>query len=329
MGCDFCGFISANGIAKQSFYRGDDCIEKLLDTLRDWFFWCYKEKHLIRRLRISTQQREQLLNMTNVMCCICGKGVETPARVIHHCHLSGTIFGVIHSNCNLRDRTKKFLPIVFHNLSRYDAHHILKQLKLKANEERSTIAKTDQTFISLRIKKAKRAFREFAWITSAPGQQSTCLLKHGKSCKNTQGKWFLNTEAVFFQHSWSFVCQTHTEMFISLQLSRQFWRIQRTASYLWWLLGKHFTGPIDIPPPDYQHAMKIYQEFGCRNLGDYHDIFLKTDVHLLADIFEKFRNVCLNVYTLDPSHFYYAPNLNWEFMLISTNVKLGLLKDIE
>ena len=152
MGCDVCGFISANGIAKQSFYRGEDCIGKLLDNLSDWLFWCYIEKQLFRRLRIPTQQREQLLNMTNLLCWICGKGVETLARVIHHCHLSGTIFGVAHSNCNLRARTKKFLPLFFHNLSRYDAHHILKQLKLKANEELSAIAKTDETSISFSIK---------------------------------------------------------------------------------------------------------------------------------------------------------------------------------
>ena len=58
-------------------------------------------------------------------------------------------------------------------------------------------------------------------------------------------------------------------------------------------------------------------------------MYLKTDVLLLADIFEKFRSVCLKVYRLDPSHFYSAPNLSWESMLISTRVKLGLLQDID
>ena len=147
----FCVFISANGIAKQSFYT-EDCIKKLLDTLRDCLFWCYIEKQLFRRLRVSTQHREQLLNMTNVLCCICRKGVETPGRVIHHCHLSGTTFGVAHSNCNLGARAKNFPPVFFHNLSRYDAHHILIQLKLKANGELSAIAKTDETFISFSMK---------------------------------------------------------------------------------------------------------------------------------------------------------------------------------
>ena len=77
----------------------------------------------------------------------CGK----KQRVIHHCHLSGTIFGVALSKCNLRARTTNFLPVFFHNLSRYDAHHILKHLKLKVGEELSAIAKTDEIYISFSI----------------------------------------------------------------------------------------------------------------------------------------------------------------------------------
>ena len=60
------------------------------------------------------------------------------------------------------------------------------------------------------------------------------------------------------------------------------------------------TGKADITLQDYQHALDIYKKFGCTNLGDYHDVYLKTDVLLLADIFEKFRSVCLNVYQLHP-----------------------------
>ena len=100
-------------------------------------------------MRISQQQR--MLNVSTVLCCICGKDVERAARVIHHCHLSGTLFGVAHSKCNLRARTTNFLPVFFHKLSRYDAHHILKQLKLKVSEELSAIAKTDETFISFSV----------------------------------------------------------------------------------------------------------------------------------------------------------------------------------
>ena len=193
MGCDSCVFIS-NGIAKQSFCRGENCIKKLLDMLRDWLFWCYNEKQLFRRLRTSTQQREQSLNITNVLCCICGKGVETPEKVIHHCHISGTIFEVAQSNCNLRARTKNFLPVFSHNSSRHDAHHLSKQLKLKTNEELSAIAKTVKTFNSFSIKLIKWAV---GFLKSKAGISWICM--------NPFGSWtainlFLNAYKILRNH---------------------------------------------------------------------------------------------------------------------------------
>ena len=81
------------------------------------------------------------------------------------------------------------------------------------------------------------------------------------------------------------------------------------------------TGSIDITCGDYDEAVSIYNAFSCQILGDHHDIYLETDVFLLAAIFEKFRKVCMNVYKLDPSHFYSAPNLIWDAMHISTEAK--------
>ena len=106
---------------------------------------------MFRRLMVSEQQRKRMLNVANVSCCLCGMDVEKTARVIHHCHLSGTIFGVARSKCNLRARTTNFLPVFSHNLSRYDAHHVLKHRKLKVGEELSAIAKTDETYIPFSI----------------------------------------------------------------------------------------------------------------------------------------------------------------------------------
>ena len=89
------------------------------------------------------------------------------------------------------------------------------------------------------------------------------------------------------------------------------------------------TGKIDISEKDVAEAFKIYTLFGCRNLGDYHDVYLRTDVLILADVFEKFRQVCMEVYKLDPVHFFSAPNLSWDAMLITTRVDLGLFSDID
>ena len=58
-----------------------------------------------------------------------------------------------------------------------------------------------------------------------------------------------------------------------------------------------------ISEDDYQHVQRIWKEFGIHNLGDYHDLYLRTDVVLLAKVFEAFRDTCLKHYSLDPVHF--------------------------
>ena len=64
-------------------------------------------------------------------------------------------------------------------------------------------------------------------------------------------------------------------------------------------------------------------------VGDNHDLYLKCDVLLLADVFKNFREVCLTTYKLDPAHYYTSPGLSWDAMLKHTKVKLDLHTDID
>ena len=64
-------------------------------------------------------------------------------------------------------------------------------------------------------------------------------------------------------------------------------------------------------------------------MGGYHDLYLKADVLLLADVFEKFIKTCLNYCGLDPCHYFIAPGLRWDAMLKMTRVKLDLISDID
>ena len=70
----------------------------------------------------------------------------------------------------------------------------------------------------------------------------------------------------------------------------------------------------DISDKDYEHAQKVFKEY-CTNMGDYHDLYVQTDTLLLADVFEKFREKCIEIYGLDPSYFYSAPGLAWQAFL--------------
>ena len=66
-----------------------------------------------------------------------------------------------------------------------------------------------------------------------------------------------------------------------------------------------------------------------KNMSDYHDHYLKKDVLLLADVFEKFIDTCLKFYGLDPCHYFSSPGLSWDAMLKMTGVKFKKISDID
>ena len=82
-----------------------------------------------------------------------------------------------------------------------------------------------------------------------------------------------------------------------------------------------------IEQDDYVHAQNVWKEFQMKTMRDYHDLYLKTDVLLLADVFEEFRNICLENYGLDPAWYYTTPALAWDACLKTTQVRLELLHD--
>ena len=76
-----------------------------------------------------------------------------------------------------------------------------------------------------------------------------------------------------------------------------------------------------ITDVDYRHAKRIFKNFNNKNLGDYHDLYVQSDTLLLGDIFENFRNKCIEISGLDPTHFLSAPGLAWQEFLKKTRIR--------
>ena len=85
----------------------------------------------------------------------------------------------------------------------------------------------------------------------------------------------------------------------------------------------------DITDVDYRHGKTVFEYLINKNLGDYYDLYVQSDTLLLADVFENFRNMCINVYELDPAHFPSAPGLAWQACLKRPKVKLELLTNVD
>ncbi|XP_070153685.1 uncharacterized protein [Polyergus mexicanus] len=84
-----------------------------------------------------------------------------------------------------------------------------------------------------------------------------------------------------------------------------------------------------VSESNYAHAENVWKRFSVRTLGVYSDLYLKTDVLLLADVFENFRNKCIESYGLDPAYYYTLSGYTWDAMLKHTNITFELLTDID
>ena len=105
-------------------------------------------------------------------CLICKKSLNDE-KVINHGHFTGEIYGVAHNSCNLKLRTQTYTPIFFHNLSKYDAHHLLKYIIIQSEENLTVIPCNSETYISFsffvpvgKSKDDKLLYEEFRFLNS-------------------------------------------------------------------------------------------------------------------------------------------------------------------
>ena len=85
----------------------------------------------------------------------------------------------------------------------------------------------------------------------------------------------------------------------------------------------------DINYIDCRHANNVFKVFKLENVGNYHDLYVQSDMLLLADVFNNFRDMCIKEYELDPAHFLSLPGLAWQACLKKTNIELELLTDYD
>ena len=302
-------------ISKPVVYRGPDVVDNFLSALR-------YEHRLINAtvdcpVPMVMSEADKLDFASATTCHICGK--EGTQMVRDHDHLTGAYRGAAHNKCNLRlhFKGKKAkgsnieVPVVFHNLRGYDAHLIAPALGRHPGRI-NVIANNMTKYISFSLGKLR--FIDSLQFMSASLE---------KLVANLPSDAFTNLEA----HT------VHSDL------------LKRKGVFPY----DHFDGPArlvekDLPPQsafhsrltdtdigddDYAHAQEVWTTFGMSSFADYHDLYLLTDVLLLADVFEQFRSTCMTHYGLDPAHYYTAPGLSWDAMLKMTEVELELLTDVD
>ena len=224
------------------------------------------------------------------------------------------------------------MPVVFHNLTGYDAHLFIKELS-KYTTDIGVIAKNIEDYISFLIKVEVDKYidkggnehikeMELRFIDSIKFMSSSLdslvnnLATGGHEFWGFENYNCSQRELLIRKGIYPYEYMESLDKFKETSLPS----IEKFYSNL------NMSGVSD---GDYEHACRVRREFGIRNMGEYQDLYLRTDVVLLANVFESFRRVCLENYELDPSHFYTAPGLAWKACLKETEIKLELLLDAD
>ena len=279
-----------------------------------------------------THEEEREFQFETV-CHICEKLLHDDGdKVRDHCHLTGRYRGAAHGKCNLAYKLPDFYPVIFHNLSGYDTHMFIKDLA-ETPGKIDCISKTEEKYIS---------FSKTIVVDT--------FSKNGKKIEVKRKIRFI--DSLKFMASSLEKLVNNLDHFPNLQRyfndgdslrSAQLELVKRKGVYpydymnCFERLSETCLPPIEcwysrlndsnISESDFKHANKVWDTFQMKTMEDYHDLYLKTDVLLLADVFERFRDICLHHYKLDPAWYFTAPGLAWDACLKMTQVELELLHD--
>ena len=296
-------------------------VEKLTEVTKGIYkdFYCRPKP-----LRLTSAEQKSFEEAKT--CHICNFELKKD-KVRDHCHFTGQYRGAAHNKCNLMCKKPKVLPVIFHNLQGY---LFIKQLA-RLEGKLDCIPSTEEKYISFSetikvgeykdysgssfdIKFEIRFLDSFKFLqTSLANLVSN--LSPGDFI-NTKHAFKSNTELLTRKGVYPYDYVSSLDKLSETQLPPK----EEFYSRL---------NDEDITDEDYQHAINVWNTFGCKTIRDYHDLYLKSDVLLLADVFENFRKTCLKHYKLDPAHYYTSPGLAWDACLKTTGQHLQLLSDYD
>lgn len=300
-------------------YVGEDACQWFLEELFVIQDIC--TKYLFCNERLIFTDADQMLFDSAIQCYLCRREFEpgSPNRKVRdHDHITGKYRGAAHQKCNLHLRSTYKIPVFFHNFRGYDSHLIMTAIG-KYKVEIGVIGQSMEKYLTVSWGKHIVFKDSYQFLTCSLEGLASNLLKdgsdkfvqlrnHNPRLSNDKFELLLRKGVYPYDYMDKF------ERFQEQQLP------QKSAF-------NNRLRDVECTDDDYALAKKVWEEFQCKTLKDYHDIYLKTDVLLLADVFEAFRNVAFWNYGVDPAHYVSAPHLAWDAMFKLTWKTVDLVSD--
>ncbi len=294
-------------------FDGENCVVNMIKELKKLSKKCIDEMRINTEMKLTKQEEEDFKNAKE--CYLCKKVIDKN-KVRDHDHRTGFYRGACHASCNINYYSNRYLPVVFHNLRGYDGHMIIKKAYEIGCKNINAIPSSFEKFMTFNIDDLK-FIDSYQFLN-----ESLDKLTENLYDKEDKYKHFNFTKTIFGNHM-DLLCKKGVYPYEWVDSHEKLNHIglpPRSCFY-----SKLSNKVISLE--DYNHATNVYNTLECKSFYDYHMIYLKCDVLLLADIFENFRKTCKNYYDLDPANYITAASLAWDAMLLKTNVELDLISD--
>ena len=315
-------------------------------------------KHFNKPLKMTAEDERDFRQSTS--CHTCGRKLkmkeleeleeleEDPENILvrDHCHITGKYRGSVHKYCNLKLSISPEwikIPVIFHNLKGYDSHFIMQKIgkmieddrvfdiiRVKIDPKKGTtlenmievktkidvkvIANNFEKYMALRLGRHLSFIDSFQFMSQSLDKLSSNL---------PEDRFIYTKEGIDGDLEFSVMKKKGVYPY---DYMNSFSRFNETSlpkrEDFYSLLNDE-----DISEEQYKHAQKVWDAFRFKNVGEYHDLYLKSEILLLADVFENLRKTCLIHYRLDPSHYMTSPGLSCDAMLKMT--WMDLISDID
>jgi len=319
--------------------------KSFVETLEEYAIESYKLLQQ-NKTKIKWTLDNKYSHKESVLCSDCNCDyTDMNKKVAHHDHITGEFISSICNSCNLKYQYKMFLPVYIHNLKGYDAHLFVNALNkygqyesditcIPNNEERyisfTKTIKVDEYF-SIKENKMKNIYFDIRFLDTIAFMATSIekLVDNlASGCKDIASlrESFPNTSDHFKD-------------------DEQFKLMTQKGIYPYDFIDSYDKLNIDYLPEkkefysrlydsecsdeDYNQALLVWKTFNCKSFMDYHNLYLVSDVTLLSDVWNAFRNTCYQNYNLDCTYYYTAPGLSFDAMLKHTKIELELFTDVD
>ena len=273
-----------------------------------------------RTMEKLSQEERDLLLFENTDCWICDKYMDEGDRVLDHDHISGKVLGVAHHHCNLNRKEVPQLTCVSHNFTGYDSHFLVKAINSCSGVYSvSGIPQTTQKFKTLTVNGNIKFLDSLQFMNGSLSKLAETLASQDHAwpilkqmVPDESQRRLLDGKAPF---PYSF-CTSIQALYDRKTLpDKQFF-------------DNDLTGEA-CSDEDYAKAQTIWNAFNCENMQKFCQVYVYSDVILLAEVFANFKEEIYKAFELDVCQYLSTPHISMDAMLKMTGVKLELLDDPE